>query len=327
MTDFVTTFSDGNELTAAEMNLIRSNRTGAMNPINNTSSNWEDNTQDLGASTYRYKDGYFGGHLIIGGSALGRDVVGDGSDGAYTSSDNFTLGGLKQYTSFNLQAGHTLTIDTSTKWLKLLVSGTLTIAGNISGVGSGGAAGTSGGAGGTGGSGGAGIQLAGTGGGGGSGSNFLGGAGGAISAALYGTLAGGTYGTVSGNGGAGNSASAAFARAYYDLGLPSYGSGGGGGTNGAGNTGGGGGGGLIIVCRNRVITGTPTISCAGANGSSGGGAGQGAGGGGGGGFILIKYGTLTGAIPTLTVTGGTGAVGADGDGGNGGAGISASIQI
>lgn len=56
MTDFVQSFVDGNVLTAAQMNAIRAADTGSLTPVNDATSNYEANTNDIGESAYPFRD-------------------------------------------------------------------------------------------------------------------------------------------------------------------------------------------------------------------------------------------------------------------------------
>lgn len=242
-------------------------------------------------------------------------IFGDGSDGAFSSADA-SLGGVKQYTDFTLNAGKTITITGG--GLVLLVNGTLTLNGTISGDGRPGGS-NSGGAGGTGGgiSGGSDVSTynaAGMG-QGGCGSN-------GVSTGLTGGLAYG-WGAVGGDGGAGYSTGRSatpsdvdalfqrpFMLSYLKAGLWAIGSGGSGGSGGnnaggtqAGSGGGGGGSTLIIICKN-IVRGTGVVTCAGGSSASTP-YDSGSGGGGGGGNIVLMYKYLvSGSLPTLNVSGG-----------------------
>jgi hypothetical protein len=77
MADFVTTFVAGTELTADQMNLIRTNRTGAIKPIDNTTSNYQDNDEDLGSATYRYKTAFVGNLKMLGNTLSSVDTNGN----------------------------------------------------------------------------------------------------------------------------------------------------------------------------------------------------------------------------------------------------------
>jgi hypothetical protein len=87
LTDFVTTFVDGQELEAEDMNLIRTNRTGNIKPIDNTSSNYSDDADDLGSSEYNYKDIYMKGALK--NTTSGNEIdLNDSGDVSVTTSSN-----------------------------------------------------------------------------------------------------------------------------------------------------------------------------------------------------------------------------------------------
>ncbi len=60
-------------------------------PVNNAGSA-EDNSVDIGVSTYRYKDLHLSGNISVGGTVDGRDVASDGSklDGIATSANNYS---------------------------------------------------------------------------------------------------------------------------------------------------------------------------------------------------------------------------------------------
>lgn len=257
------------------------------------------------------------GRVVASGVALDSKLLSlyGYSTTDYNSSGDVTLYGEAWYRNFTLNVGHTLYAGSNpTNFLILRVNGTLTIAGNISGVGRGGNGDT-----------GSGVAEGGVlGGGTGGGGDDYGGAGlyydqslKFVSSAtvLVAGVAAETAGRSPGDSGYATTLS-------YVNRLFHPGCGGGGGSR-TGRIAGSGGSGLLIYARNLVITGTPTISCRGQHYSE---TGNGIGcGGGGGGVITIVYETLTGSLPTLDVAGGNGDIGSGGK--NGGAGSSFSYKL
>ena len=339
-------FTDGNILTAAELNQWKAEREGSLLPVSANSLSYEDNRHDLGSGTYRWRDAYLGGTIRLSGDIYATGILyghsntvfGSGAMGSFTGG-GISTGGVLEYVDFTLTGN--LTINATEKLLVLLVKGTLRISAdslsaptiNISGVGSGasGGAGTESAA--NGGDGSAGYLLGGSGGGGGgSGSVYTGGLGGGLTA-MHQVLVGGAAGAVSGAGGAGVSMNNTFCKLMKYSRLIGFGAGGGGGggVGGGGGSGGGGngGGGLLIIANNVQIVTTVNISCAGAKGNDYyTAANMGGGGGGGGGSIVFFYRKLTGTMPALTVSGGASGDGhSTFDGGIGGAGYSVSEQI
>ncbi len=239
---------------------------------------------------------------------------GDGVDGAFSSTGNFSASGEYRYTDFTLNAGHTLSVS---PFVIIRCSGTCTIAGTISAVGVGGGGGragtsdnTSGGQGGSG-TGGASGGTGATNGGG----SYPGGPGG------YSYFQGTGYYCVAGPGATPSSQAIKLMASFAPIAL---GAGGGGGASGItnGGVGGAGGGCVIIVARNVNFTGTINVS--GANGGSTGNAGGGAGGGGG--SVIRAAKSFIADTGTINVSGGGGGGGAR-TGGSGAAGWSMKYTI
>lgn len=254
---------------------------------------------------------------------------GDGSDGHFISSGNVTLDGLKQYKSFVLQSGHTLTVGSNP--LAIVCQGPVVIAGAISGVGSAGST----------------KQLAETvtaAGGAGKGGGGTGGtaiANESVYTATNGLQATGAAGgkgavvpgATAGEGGigyplgaavlAGASVAASLVALIARHFLPSAGAGGGGGARGKG--GGGGGGSVELVAKRLVNTGTITLS----GGAVGATNTQSMGGGGGGGASVRVVAPSVALTGTINVSGGAGGAGAAGitAADAGGAGWSATFEI
>lgn len=261
--------------------------------------------------------------------------VGTGVDGDFNSTGNFSVGGEKNYRNFTLNLGHTMSI-TQGQGLILRCTETLTIEGNINGVGLGMLGGW-------------GAQIiggvnakypeVGT-----SGNTASGGAGGRVLAGgpFYGFRGGSALreqGIMAMGGdwtatatGTSISAEAIDWLARNNIFINGAGGGGGGtdGTGAAGNDGGHGGAGIKLIAKKIVIIGSPTISLDGNNGAGVAAAGGGAGGGGGGGAAIFAYRQLTGVIPTVTVSKGLGGVNsivATSNGADGGDGFQLNIQF
>jgi len=113
------------------------------------------NISGLGAKSWKKHDGtdyianeittdtpytavYNGTSFLADSSDVLFDSFGDGSDGAFSSTGNVTLTStlngapiIKQYTSFDLNAGHTLTVSNPCQGLIIFVNGDVTIDGTI----------------------------------------------------------------------------------------------------------------------------------------------------------------------------------------------------
>ena len=246
----------------------------------------------------------------------GDYLFGDGSDGSFSSTGNFELGGTRYYENFTLNTGHTLMIPARHKFLILIVRGTCTLSGAIVGTGNGGVGAT------TEAMGEKGKGIGGSGGGGGGDHNSGAGTDGAYCELLNGMTINGGIGSYNFySGGHGKSSGVlhkAIVTQQFQVG---YGAGGsrGGGTTSA-SPGGSGGAGLMIICWNLVVSGNPTITSNGNNGSIGNPNPAGGSGGGGGGSVQIYYEQLTGTLPTPTLNGGAGSIGGNNNGKNGGNG-------
>lgn len=249
--------------------------------------------------------------------------LGDGSDGHFISSGSDTIDGLKQYKSFVVQAGHTVTVGANP--LEIRCQGAVLIAGTLDGDGSPGstkdatAGTTAGGAAKGGGGKGADISCAST----------------VFSAGIPGNGSGAGGG---GNGGWGFLAgmfiaamaavSAALANIAARLLLHSSGAGGGAGTNTAGSLkykgSGGGAGSLIMVARRIINSGTINVT----GGPIGDTASGVAGSGGGGGASIRIVALIIKLTGTISVKGGKGGNGAEtGNATAGGNGWSKVIEI
>jgi len=239
--------------------------------------------------------------------------LGDGSDGAFTSSGDVTWSAEKNYTSITILSGHTITISAN---VAIKCQGTIDVqsGGILSAKGQGGAGGT--GANGT--NFGSATDGAGTGGGKTpvySGSDGrAGGGGGGFSA--NGSDSTGAVDNAEGVGGTlyNDAELTTFTTAYLD------GSGGGGGAEwgAVAGDGGAGGGTIRLSCLNLIVAGE--IDCDGVDGLV---AGRISGGGGSGGTIFVQ------ALLSLTITGtvhSAGGVGGNGDS-DGGAGSTGRIRI
>lgn len=243
---------------------------------------------------------------------------GDGSDGSFTSSGNVTLDGIKQYTDFNLQSGHTITVG-SKGYLIILCQGLCIIAGNgtatgkgTAGVGTASRAGDNGFCGGAAGA-------------GGSTSSVLGGKGG-DSYFMPGTrkMVAGGVAALSTNGTPGAAAPAdltelqalVLALTFYNL------TGAAGGANHATAVPGSGGGTIVVMASAIMFTGS--LVAGGANGATSLDVGSGGGGGGFVGMCSPRWLLDTG---TLSAPGGNGGAGALKNGGNGGPGKTAKIDL
>lgn len=246
---------------------------------------------------------------------------GDGSDGAYSSSGNFSLtkGKTYQYTNFTINSGDTMTAAAGVSGAYTIIvkcTGNLIINGTIdlSGAGETGTAQSDN-----------------------STPNNTTGIVGFFSPAEGGGYTGGGAGGVrAGGGGAGaspmNGSDASDAGGSYGEGsgiisCPSFliaipggaGAGGGSSTNGTGGQGGDGGGSIYFEVTGNIIF-TGTINVSGDDGGSVSGTDTGGGGGGGGGsFVAIYRGSLKNS-GTETLSGGSGSVGDSGTGGDGGDG-------
>jgi hypothetical protein len=284
-------FADGQELEASELNKMLVARSNTMNPIDDTTRNETDLAGALGSPTYRYTEGYI--NDIYSEKITSKTLLNTGnSSTSFSSTANFTIEGELYYENFTLNTGHVMSVGspTGTPFAILRVNETLTIAGNITGY----ALGASGGTGGAvGGNGVNGAMLGGSGGGAKSGA----GSGGGISFGyLGGTLVASTgFATGKKLGDTGYPSWVALYDKYNSIG---FGAGGGGGEG--SQRGGNGGSGLLVICKNLVITGTPTFNFNGENGF----ADTYESGGGGGGVFKMFYNTLTGTVPTPTVAGG-----------------------
>ena len=231
---------------------------------------------------------------------------GNGSNGAFNSTGNISLaGGTYNYTSFTLNAGHTITV-TGTNPLIIKVQGTAIINGTITGAGANGSGQTAGAGGGGGGKpGGAGGNQGGL---------FSNGSSGGAGTA-FGSLAGGSGGSggtiisggSSGGGGQGNSSISNVLLTTImnstNL-LGGAGGGGGGGKFSGGGRGGGGGGGAGAMSITAYsISGTGTLNFAGGNGASN----ANNGGGGGGGTVWLQFrNSYSFTTGNINVAGGTG---------------------
>jgi len=285
-----------------------------------------ENTYPVGSYVGRYTCYIDTGN---GWAELPKDVdLGTGADGAFNSSGGETISADKNYTSFTVNAGHTVTI-TGTPIIKC--QGTVTIAGTLNvTTGYDGGAGKTGTGLGTQGSSYTGSPIAST------DANYGGGGGGNN----YGSGAGGGYGVAGGAGTGGSGGTGGTAGAVYnDQSITSLYKGSGGGGGGArqdgdactGGTGGKGGGYVKFICRTFVQSGSGVINANGNAGTDAAGglvnSGAGGGGGGSGGSIHIQA-MISAAIGTnkLTATGGAGGIGIKGgnntrcDGGAGGNG-------
>lgn len=266
-------------------------------------------------------------------SGNGEDDAPDLSAGGNFSDFDGAITGIAQYTSFNLPAGQTLTINTVYAYIAVQgdchIHGTINADALSSSVnGSSKSYGLSGG----GGSGSvAGYWNGGTGGyhyGTSSSGEDAGGAGGA------GQSEGGTSGETDAwhfkNGAAGSATSANNIAKWSSV-LSNAINSGGGGAGTAGNIAGGGagnggsGGGIIYIEVGGNLVFDGTIS---ADGSAGTASSYCGGGGGGGGTIIIRVaGTATTAGSTMTVTGGGGGAGSNSTGGAGAAGYSEIVEL
>ena len=253
--------------------------------------------------------------------------LGTGTDGAYScATGTCTKGnGVFNYTTFNVSSGATL--NYSSAYAVVYVTGACTINGTIGtaiSVGQGGGFGGGGGSGG-GGGGGTAAGTAGTG---------VGPYPGLAYSATYGVSAGGTAGTSSGGTGGGGNSLLSTAPAWYSIvnsgasagyfwtGAP----GGAGGSS--GGAGGYEGGGFTLICGS--ITGTGTINMSGQAGGNSTANNIGAGGGGGGGPIVLSSQAAETYSLTLTNSGGAGgsclSFTGCGVGGTGGAGAQAKFS-
>lgn len=250
---------------------------------------------------------------------------GDSSDGAFNSTGNSTLAaGQYNYSSFTLNAGHTLTLSYPGAIIR--VNGTCTIAGTIDGAGKGAPGATA-------------PVYPGDGTANGNPGNpgrYGGGAGkgadqGPAGYEAKGGAGGGVY-THDGHliAAAAQTPVAAWQKiglAAAEWGIP-YGAGGGSGYVGSTNSyghGGAGGGGLIIVAKTISFSGS--INCSGANGVSGL-TYNGGGGGGGGGVVIMAARTWQQNTGAIVVNGGSGGSGWNGKNGSaGGAGWSYRLTV
>ena len=287
----------------------------------------EDNTQDLGSPTFRWRRLLLGNLKVEGNTISSTDTDvdinitpdGDGdiiltsvgsnknyifgsSATDFNSTGNFELSGVQEYHDFTINSGHVMSVGSTTEchWLILRVNGTLTIEGNIIGDGRGARGGANGEIGADG------IAPGGVGGVGVDSSNaptFVGGSIHSLSDVVF-TVAPVMPGSKTKEKTIGDTG---YPTGLYNKYLlnPGYGAGGGGSDNGHGGHGGAG---LLVFAKNIVIVGTPTISSKGNNGAT-----SSDGGGGGGGTLLFYYKSLTGSFPTLAIDGGSGSThGSDG---------------
>lgn len=235
---------------------------------------------------------------------------GDGSDGHFISSGSDTIDGLKQYKSFVVQAGHTVTVGANP--LTILCQGAVLIAGTINGAGANGNTGSastdaalSGGAGK---------------GGGGNGGTVTTGNDVAVAVGGNATGAGGGRSFVNGYAmvgipGTGNldgvviaeatAVPASLAALAARLLRHSAGAGGGGGAGAQKKGGGGGGGSVMLVARRIVNTGTLNV----AGGAVGSTTSNWAGSGGGGGASIRIVALLIRFTGTINANGGNGGAG------------------
>ncbi len=215
---------------------------------------------------------------------------GDGSDGDFAPTTDTKISGIKQYTSVNIPAGVTVTVN---GWARIKCQGTVNVAGTLTATYlKGGIGGSQTGNSSSTGTAGRNGEYAGAGGAGGTSYGGGGGAGGAA------TSADGIYAVV-------NNVDAILIRvALYKF---AYGgSGGGGGRDRGysvkGGNGGTGGGSLVIVAKHITVTGS--INANGGDGTHGEGWPSSGGGGGGGGEVICIAETITGS--NITATGGKG---------------------
>ncbi len=245
---------------------------------------------------------------------------GAGKDGEFVSSgtNSLTRGRVYEFTSFTLQAGHSITAtggSSPAEPIVIRVAGDCEIDGfiDLSGAGMPGGSGAFGGN--T-----AGVDVPDTLGGGEPGgySNGSGGGGGA-----------GGAGTGAAGGGGGGAAGAWLFQAGFDLKSALVGAGGGGGGGGSSVSGGhgGAGGGAIIVFVGGTTIISGVINVKGGDGSGGASAtcsgcrgGGGGGGGGGGAIVVVHAGTFDDTGATYLYSGGSGGNGGSGPGGNGSTG-------
>jgi hypothetical protein len=235
--------------------------------------------------------------------------AGDGSDGAGPTTTGDISNTVKQYSTWNIPVGQTITAQNCL----IGVSGTLTIAGVLSADSGGLAANTSIGVD---------FQSIVSGGGGGGGGNGSTGTG----------TIGGTAGGAGGAGGtspvAGSAASAAKCLFVKNSFIPISilkGAGGGDGSGTGYGEGGVGGGVLIIECNELVFTGTAHAAGGAGVGYHSGNAGGG--GGGGGGTVIIRAKTVTTNSGTASAAGGSGGAGYSHNGAAGGAGYAIIIDV
>jgi hypothetical protein len=299
-------------------------------------------SQAIDASEFSGSDGSAGQALITDGSstswsAISHPVFGPGEDGSITDSTSQTRGGFLAPTDYTLEAGNTISVDSTSKLLLIIATQKITIDGTIDAS----AISNNGGAGNT--TGGNSNETQGSNGGpghftplqaggiGGAGNGINGGRGGdggdgdtrntikhldilktsvsAITVMDNNTAVaaggGGGAGSDDFNGGSGN-----------DGNFPGGAGGGGGEGNGIGGQGGAGGGGVLLIAPTIEIGGTINVS--GGDGEDGTGD-CGGGGGGSGGLIYIQTNNLSENSPTYDVSGGVGGLsnGRGGDGANG----------
>ena len=237
---------------------------------------------------------------------------GDGSDGAFNPSANITINGIKNYSSVNIPAGVTVTVN---PWAYIKCQGSFVVAGTLL------------------------SKYRGGGQGGGYNSQNAGSPG---SSGLYGGVGGAGSGQVGGAGGAGggNTSTDEFGIDLKSIqgliyrvvrGLKGYGASGGGGgkdqgySGARGGYGGYGGGSLVIIAAEVLVTGIIT---------SGGGAGQAGqvwpgsgGGGGGGGEVLVVAKTCDGQNKIIAPGGVGGTSNPGSNGVNGGDGLAVIITL
>ena len=278
--------SDGDVLYSAQVNQMVNEREGHLLPISPSTDNYIDATQNIGSAAYRWNKAYINNVL---GSRVGARIidVGDGSEGAFTTTTSSTLDGEHFYSDFEVAANTTLNIGAA-NWLIIRVSGTFTWNGVINGKGKGGAKGCNGGVGTAGGW---------TGGFGGQANTTLGGDPKAYNQTMWPyVVAGGVY-DITGN-----------MKFAYTHEWPSYGAGGGGSTSAGGTCGGNGGGGMMIIAKNVILTGTPTADMRGNDADN-----TTFSGGGGGGVFAVKWVTWSGTTsPVVYTVGGNGWAGTGG---------------
>ena len=112
-------YSDGQELEAADLNMMLAERIGDMKPIDNGTRDYSDATADLGSSDKRYKNVYVSETVDAANVVAGVSFnVGNGKDGSKSVTADYAsgvMGGEYWFDTFTIDDD--ITVDDSIGWL------------------------------------------------------------------------------------------------------------------------------------------------------------------------------------------------------------------